>query len=455
MKRRTVLGGGAAGLAAAVLPGCTDDGSDTGQVLREAGIDHVIVVMMENRSFDHYLGSLRLVEGVECEGLSGTESNPGPDGEQYPVFHLEENCQEDPPHGWNDSHDQFADGTNQGFVLEHWGRVGADQGTWCMGYYVREQLPIHYALADHFCVPDQYFCSVMGPTWPNRLFGQSASSDGYKSNDIDAAPFPQRTIFEAVAESGREWRYYYTDIPFIGLYEDHWQADHIGEIDDFFADAEAGDLPAFTWIDPGFGINDDHPPHHPGLGQMFLALVYEALARSPVWDRTLLLITYDEHGGFHDHVPPPTVADERASDGFDQLGFRVPALVCGPWVKQGVVSEVFDNTSILRLVCELFDIELWNERLQGINSLEACIDRDRMERNEPLQPAVLPTFSVPDSEVGSECQYEGLRSGYATGQPELEAFVMANMPEASRAHQADEILARLTARAREWGLIRA
>lgn len=453
MKRRTVLGGGAAGLVASALPGCSkDEPGDSAAAL--AGIDHVIVVMMENRSFDHYLGSLKVVEGRDIEGLTGDESNPDPDGNPVTVFHLEENCQEDPPHGWGSSHDQFADGTNQGFCQEHWDRVGPEQGAWAMGYYTRDQLPIHYALADHFCVPDHYFCSVMGPTWPNRLYGQSASSDGEQGNNIDAAPFPQKTIFEAIAEGGLEWRYYYTDVPFVGLYEDHWQTDHIGVVEDFLADAAAGDLPAFTWIDPGFGFNDDHPPHHPGLGQMFLALIYEAVARSPAWDRTLLLITYDEHGGFHDHVPPPTTADERASKGFDQLGFRVPALVCGPWVKQGTVSTVFDNTSILRLVCELFDLPLWNERLEGIASLEDCLDRDRMDRNEPLEPAVLPTFEVPESEITDDCQYEGLRSAYSTGQPELEAFVLANMPEAHRGHEAEAIQARLLAQAREWGLVR-
>ncbi|MCP4809477.1 MAG: phosphoesterase [Proteobacteria bacterium] len=452
MKRRTVLGGGAAGLVAAALPGCSKDEEDTGPA-REAGIDHVIVVMMENRSFDHYLGSLKALEGRDVEGLSGTESNPGPDGNPVTVFQLTEPCQEDPPHGWGSSHNQFSEGTNQGFVLEHFDRVGPEQGDWVMGYYTRDELPIHYALADHFCLPDRYFCSVMGPTWPNRLFGQSASSDGQTSNNIDAAPFTQKTIFEAVAEGGREWRYYYTDIPFIGLYEDHWQTDNIAFLEDFIADAEAGDLADFTWIDPGFGFNDDHPPHHPGLGQMFLALVYEAIARSPAWDRTLLIITYDEHGGFHDHVPPPQVADERADEGFDQLGFRVPALICGPWVKQGTVSTVFDNTSMLRLTCELFDLELWNERLQGINSLEDCIDRDRMARNEPLAPAVMPTFSVPEDEVEAACQYEGLRTGFASSQPALEAWVMANMPENSRVHQAEEIRLRLLAKSVEYGLV--
>lgn len=452
VKRRTVLAGGAAGLAAAALPGCTNKDSDTGDL--PAGIDHVIVVMMENRSFDHYLGGLKLEAGMDVDGLTGSETNPNAAGEDVPVFHLTENCQYDPPHGWGSSHDQFADGTNSGFVLEHEARVGASQGDWVMGYYNDVEVPIHWALAQHYCVPDAFFCSVMGPTWPNRLYGHSADSAGTTGNDPANVPFTQKTIYKAFDEVGVEWRYYYTDLPFIGLFEDQWNEVRGGFIEDFLVHAENGDLPAFTWIDPGFSYNDDHPPHHVGLGQMFLALIYEALVRSPVWERTLLVITYDEHGGFYDHVPPPLVADERADEGFDQLGFRVPALVVGPWVKQGAESTVFDNTSVLKYVCERFGVPLWNERLEGIASIGECLDVDRMDRNEPLDPLVLPAFVVPDEELTEDCNYN-FRSGFASGQPELEAWVSANMPEASRLGEMDAVHAHLMAKAREYGLIRS
>jgi phospholipase C len=450
IKRRTILKGGAAGLAAAALPGCKDGGSgDSG--LREAGIDHVIVLMMENRSFDHYLGALKLEEGRDCAGLDGSESNPDAEGVQHSVFHLAEECQEDPPHGWSSSHSQFNEGANDGFVLEHEERT-VDQAPWVMGYYNRDDLPIHYALADSYCLPDQFFCSVMGPTWPNRLYGHSGSSDGEKGNDTSAAPFEMRTVYQALVEAGLDWRYYYTDVPFLGLFADHWDETRIGFVEEFLDACERGDLPEFTWVDPGFAYNDDHPPHHVGLGQMFVGLVVEALARSPLWERCLLVITYDEHGGFHDHVPPPKTQDDRAEQGFDQLGFRVPALVVGPWVKTGTVSTVFDNTSVLKYVCERFGLEPWTARIAAANSLGECLDAERMDARVPLDPPMLPVFDVPEESIGEDCNYDFRRDGYVSGQPDLELFVRQTRPETDRSAEIPEIHARLLAKAREWGL---
>jgi phospholipase C len=446
MKRRTFLGGTA---AAAALASCKD-GGDTAD-LTEAGIDHVIVIMMENRSFDHFLGALAM-EGMPVEGLTGDESNPDSSGVDHPVFHLDEACQLDPPHGWGDSHNQFNGGLNDGFVLEHEDRVGMTQGPWVMGYYTREDLPAHYALADDFCVPDQFFCSVMSSTWPNRFYGHTGSSKGIRHNDLPDdgnGIYDQKSIYQALAEVGLDWHYYYTDVPFIGLLHNHWDSERIDFIEDFFRDVEAGKLPEFTWIDPGFTWNDDHPPHHVGAGQMFLALAIEALARSPIWERCLIVITYDEHGGFFDHVPPPLVDDDYADTGFDQLGFRVPALVVGPWVKQGVVSEVFDNTSVLKYICDRFGIEPWTKRIADANSIGLCLDEDRMASNEPLSPPTIPAFSAPGmEELPEECLYRSERGG----QPELEAWVDKNMPETARYDLADA-KAFFDAKAREYGLL--
>ncbi len=444
MKRRTFLGGSA---AAATIAACKD-GSDTGA---PASVDHVIVIMMENRSFDHYLGSLQM-EGMPVDGLSGDEVNPDLSGQDQPVFHLDETCQADPPHGWSSSHQQFNEGANDGFVEQHESRVGSTQGSWVMGYYTREDLPTHYALADGFCVPDRFFCSVMSSTWPNRFYGHSGTSLGVKSNKLPDGGngiYDQKTIYQALEEEGLGWRYFYVDMPFIGLLHDHWDGDRIDEIEEFFWRVEAGDLPEFTWIDPGFGWNDDHPPHHIAAGQMFLALVVEAIARSPLWERCLIVITYDEHGGFFDHVPPPKVEDDHADEGFDQLGFRVPALVVGPWVKQGVESTVFDNTSVLAYCCERFGLEPWTQRIASAKSLGLCLDTERMEANEPLAPPVIPSFSAPEfQDLPEECLY---RSD-GTGQPELEAWLAENMPQNWR-RDLTGVKAFLDAKAREYGLL--
>jgi phospholipase C len=452
--RRDVLKGGLAGVA---LSGCTTPATDDSGGSSAGQIDHVVVVMMENRSFDHYLGGLTLAGRDDVDGLTGTESNPDAQGVEHTVFPFTEYCQEDPPHGWGDSHSQFNGGAMDGFVLEHEDRVGTEQAAWVMGYYGAEQLPVHWALAQHYCVPDAFFCSVMSSTWPNRFYGQTGTSKGMRGNDPHPDGYDQKSVYQAVAESGHEWNYFYTDVPFIGLLDDHWDEDRIGTIDEFFGKAQRGELPEFTWIDPGFSYNDDHPPHHVILGQLFLALVYEALVQSPNWERTLLVITYDEHGGFYDHVPPPTTDDDHAADGFDQLGFRVPALIVGPWVKQGADHTVYDNTSVLKYVCERFGIEPWTARIAAANSLSGALDLERMESGIPLDAVELPTFEVPE-EVPKECNYDlGLTSTVTAtpgGQPELEAWVEQHMPWADKRDDIPQTHAHLLELARQYGLLR-
>jgi phospholipase C len=452
VNRRTVIKGGAAGLVATPLAACSGADGDSG--VEPGQIDHVVVVMMENRSFDHFLGALLLDEGREVDGLTGSESNPDRDGAQVPVYHLDVDCQSDPPHGWTSTHNQVNDGEMDGFLTEHANRVGDDEGQRVMGYYTRDDLPIHYALADGYAVPDRYFCAVQGPTWPNRLYAQTGTSDGLKGNDTSQVPFTMTTVYEALANAGVEWKYYYTDLPFIGVFEDHWDPSRIDMLDDFIRDCEHARLPAFSWIDPGFGYNDDHPPHHVGLGQMFLAVIHEALARSELWDRCLLVITYDEHGGFYDHVEPDTVEDEHAEDGFDSLGVRIPALLVGPWVSPGVHSTTFDHTSVLRYVAERFGIEPWTTRMATANSIEAMLDVDRMATGVPLDPVVLPSFEVPEDEVGSHCMYgPPAPDAPVSGQPELESWVREHMPETDRTDRQAELHQFLLDRARGYGLI--
>lgn len=452
--RRAVLRGGAAGLALASLPGCSDK-TDTASAaeLKEAGIDHVVVLMMENRSFDHYLGALSLEEGrSDVDGLTGEEVNHDAEGVPYSPEHLTADCQVDPPHGWSSSHAQFNDGANDGFVSTHDSSevVASGETGWSMGYYTRDDLPAHYTLADHFCVPDRFFCSVMSSTWPNRLYGHTASSKGVIGNDLPLEGYDQRSIYQALREVGEDWRYFYTDVPFFGLLKDHWDEDRVGLIEDFFAAAEDGELPAFTWVDPGFSYNDDHPPHHIKLGQLFIALVYEALVSSPQWERTLLVITYDEHGGFYDHVPPPTVEDDYADLGFDQLGFRIPALLVGPWVKQTTDSTVYDHASVLKYVCDRFGIAPWNTRIATANSIASCLDTERMDAYEPISPPTIPAFDAPAFEtLPSECMY-----GDVHGQTELADWVRRNMPHTDRRDQLDDLHRALLTRARERGLLK-
>jgi len=370
-------------------------------------IDHIIIVMMENRSFDHYLGARALVEGrTDEDGLRADLSNPTAGGEAVTPFASAEPCVHDPPHSWGSSHDQWNEGANDGFVRAYANSGAPAEGRGAMAYQQRADLPITWALADNFCVADRYFCSVMGPTWPNRLYGHMASSQGKTNNSFPGgSAFTEKTVWKALEEAGLEWGYYYADLPYIGVFADHWNDTRVFTFDRFAEHVANGRLAPVVWIDPAFSYNDNHPPHHPGLGELFLAGIYEALASSPIWERCLLILTYDEHGGFFDHVPPPTTDDDRASDGFDQLGFRVPTLFVGPWVKQGVDHSTYDHTSWIKYVCERFGLEPWNRRLQAAQSIAGCLDVDRMARGEPLPAVPLPAFVFDESAVGPECFY--------------------------------------------------
>lgn len=456
LSRRQALAGLGATLAGACAPESDDSAAPEVTPPLPPGIDHVILVMMENRTFDHFLGSLSLLEGrVDVDGLSADMSNSDAAGTVYPPHPSEVDCLFDPPHGWSSSHSQFNGGANDGFV-QAYAAQGAPEPGEVMGYMTREDLPVTYALADHYAVCDRYFASVMGPTWPNRFYGHAGTSEGLTSNDLpEELGTTLPTVWQKLEEIGLDWKYYYTDVPFLALIPDHDLVTHGGFLEDFVDDCAAGTLPPVCWVDPGFGINDDHPPHHVGMGQEFFSIVYAALATSPIWERCLLVITYDEHGGFFDHVPPPTTEDDYAADGFDQLGFRVPSIVVGPYVRNAVVSDVFDHTSWLKYVCERFGITPWNTRIAAANSIGLCLDADRLAAGTPNPPADVPLVDFPEETLGNECVGGGFGptappddATDPSAQPELRAFIGARMPHLDHTPSARAMLTRLRARLR-------
>jgi len=360
--------------------------SDLGPDELLAGIDTFVVLCMENRSFDHYLGSLRLTEGrADVDGLTGTESNPDPDGAPVPVHWLDDYTPADPPHDWDSCHAQWDGGANDGFVRAHAGTSQAD----VMGYYVRDQIPITYALADQAAVCQRWFASVMGPTWPNRFYLHCGTSKGQKSNLPELG---LTSIFDRCADAGVDAVNYYHDVP--------WAAAAYGKltgnvaVEKFFEAAAAGTLPPFALIDPQFsgsGANDDHPSHDVRLGQALVASVVAALAQSPQGPRCLLVITYDEHGGFFDHVPPP----ETIYDIYDfrQIGFRVPSIVVGPTVRRGcAVDAQLEHVSIAATLTRRFGLEPLTSRANKAGDLSPCIDPRALDAPGP--PPVLPPVPV-------------------------------------------------------------
>jgi len=406
VKRRTAIKtlGALAGAAATprLLGGCGADNGDEAE-----GITTIVALMMENRSYDHYLGARSLLEGKPGNGLVAGMSNPRRGGGDVEIVQAGANlCIPDPPHTWNGSRTQFGNGANDGFMVAYQNNFGDSIPPHVMEYMTRNELPVTWALADAYTSCDAWFCSLMGPTWPNRFYWHSATSQGIKVNDLAPEGSLQwPTIHHRLDDAGIDWAYYYSDLPVLGLWGN---LEHDGRLRrvvwDFFDDAAAGTLPPVTYIDPCFASNDDHPPHHPLLGQQFIATVYNALAASPQWNNILFVVTYDEHGGFFDHVPPPKTADDNAAEGFDQLGFRVPTLVMGPYAKQGQVSSVtYDHTSVLAHIENMFGLEPLTARDAAANDLADCIDLQRLANLDPAPPAEIPSVEVDESMLEGAC----------------------------------------------------
>lgn len=495
VERREFLKGAAAVAGAAMLGpsiiACSDDdagptyGGETNGTLRPMRrdgsspldyIEHVVILQMENRSFDHYFASLAIEEGrTDILAMSADASNDMRDGTTIKTFRMGEEAyliDPDPPHMWGQCHDQWKNGTNEGFVSEYekvmdadletlmkrterqhirakWGLRPQDPGYdekyaeeypvdfdtrydeqyakrlgWVMGYHGREDLPALYTLADHFTLCDQWYCSVLGPTWPNRNYSLAATSMGVKSNGTTlSARTPYYSMVNDHGYSVGLYAYrpsFYFGLTVLDFLNEPTDSKRPGlglraePLQEFFEDCEQGTLSNVSIVEPDYALNDDHPPQDIRLGESFIASVYEALRKSPQWDRTLLVIYYDEHGGFYDHVIPPTVEnDDFASEGFDQLGFRVPGLLVGPLVKPGyVMKNPVDHASVPGLISRIFDVDHVNKRSETAGTFEDAFDIERIDAKNREAPPVIGNIEIPHAKVR-----QALNKPY--GQPEL------------------------------------
>ena len=402
MKRRDALktlgGLGAAAGMARFLPGCSGGGDGDGP----HGITTYVYMMMENRSYDHLFGARAMApESKPGDGLPTptTFSNLDLKGAAVTSFTPVKNslCALDPPHDWDAARVAFNMGANDGFLRIHQMRHDNDAtAQQPMQYLVRNDVPVSWALADAYATSDRWFCAVMGPTLPNRYYWHGGSSEGRMDNTLPTGGLSGPSIFHRLNDKGIAWKYYYGNVAVASLYNG-LDVNRMVAFEHFLADAKAGTLPPVVYIDPAFDNNDDHPPIHPIHGQELIASVYNALATSPQWKNCLLLITYDENGGFFDHVPPPTTVDERAAQGFNQLGFRVPAIVAGPYVKQGHVSSLqYEHCSALRELEVAFELEPINQRTMAARDLGDFIDTDRLAKGDWAQPITLPSVDPDD-----------------------------------------------------------
>ncbi len=338
-------------------------------------IDHVLVVMMENRSFDHYFQKLPEFGQPDVDVAPADFSNNDSEGVAFPIFHQQAYCFVDTKHNWTGTAEQIGDGDMSGFVTSNEGfsempangNLEMFAGRRALGYYDETDLPFYYWLANEFSIGDRYFSSMPGPTFPNRMFLYAASSFGHVRNNI---PDDADTIVDFLEKREVDWKVYTSSTAGIALFISKLDLlrDHIGSIEDLHRDAAEGTLPQFAFVDPeigaatgNFDTNDEHPPALAQIGQRFVAEVVDAVTRGPQWERTALFLTYDEHGGLYDHVVPPAACppddlDPMLMSGepegtFDRLGVRVPFILVSPYAKRHHVShEIYDHTSILRFV---------------------------------------------------------------------------------------------------------
>jgi len=361
-----------------------------------SGIEHIVLVMMENRSFDHFLGWLPEADGRQA-GLTFRDAA----GIRHPTHELAPDFQ---GCGFSDPDHSFAGGRVEydGGRCDGWLRAGSND-VYCIGYYRRHDLPFFAQLAPRFVALDRYFCAILGPTFPNRIFQHAGTTDRL-SNTPTISTLP--TIWDRLAASGVSGRYYFSDLPVLGLWGAKYQSIS-RPISQFFLDASTGQLPSVAYLDPRFigedeGIsNDDHPHADVRNGQAFLDSIYRAVISGPNWDKTVLVINYDEWGGFFDHVPPPAGAvttAEQALGYTDGLrGFRVPCLVISPWSQiQRVSHRLFDHTSVLKLIEWRFGLEPLSVRDAAANNLATVLDFD-----EPRPEA--PRTDVPAGPFGGPC----------------------------------------------------
>jgi len=342
---------------------------------QDCGIEHVVVVMMENRSFDHFFGWLPNADGMQ-DGLTYLDSNGVPHSTRRWAPDWTGCGHRDPNHEYDGGRVELNGGAMDGFLLS---ATGNDE--FSIGYYVEEDRSFYNSLARHYTTLDRYFCSILGPTFPNRLFMHAAQTDRLDGG-TGFTTIP--TIWDQLAAAGVSRAYYYGHAPFPALWGPELYLDLSFPYAQFLEAAATGNLPAVSFVDPIYnGLprdgdgNDDHPHADIRRGDAFISEVFHALAEGPAWPNTALVVNYDEWGGFFDHVAPPRAdapndVDPDLVDGKALLGFRVPTVIASPFSRgtpddPRVHHTVFDHTSVLKLI-------EWRWGLQPLTARDASND---------------------------------------------------------------------------------
>lgn len=396
----------------------------------QSGIEHVVVVMMENRSFDHFLGWLPNAVGRQA-GLSYTDCL-GNTHSTYPLAPDYTGCPQplphaDPDHSYSGARVEYNGGKMDGFL-----RAGLND-VYSVGYYVESDLPFYSQLARNYTTLDHYFCSILGPTFPNRIFQHAAQTDRLDNSEN---PSTLPTIWDRLQSAGVSGTYYYSNVPFLALWGPKYLS--ISKLyPQFLNDAAQGTLPAVSFLDPRYTTsdagdgNDDHPHADIRSGDAFLAQAFHAVATGPKWKNTVFIVNFDEWGGFFEHVAPPRAIAPNAVDpdlvnGKALLGMRVPTVVASPFTRGNPRSPkvnhlVYDHTSVLKLI-------EWRWNLPPLTARDASQDVQNLALalNFNSPQATLPNLPQPAAPPPTPCSNSNvpMSNGCASGIVSTEEFAL-------------------------------
>jgi len=443
-------------------------------------IANIVVLMLENRSFYHMLGFLYEASGNASptgqpfEGLTGTESNPDENGVAVPVYAIQASDANayfmpgaDPGEGYSATNSQLFGSTNaptppvaanQGFVTdysytlgwegkENWSILSGTTANSIMGIFTPQMLPVLSGLAQGFAVCDYWFGSAPTETLPNRAFVNAGTSQGHMDDKTTTYTCP--SIYSLLSSNNISWTIYgYDDPPLTRQdFTDITNADesHFGLFTDFQSAAAAGTLASYVFLEPSWGAtgNSQHPNYDVALGEQLIHDVYYALRNGPNWNKTLLIITYDEHGGCYDHVPPPQGAvppDHSAGeDGFDftRFGPRVPTVLVSPLIAAGTVFRVpagsmpLDHTSILKTLETRWSLPNLTARDAAAPDVSAALTLATPRTDDPLAGVVVPvaTGQNPDADRPSHLQQVHAELVSQLPVPDAEGGAHHTMPE--------------------------
>lgn len=366
---------------------------------RKSGIDHIVVAMAANRSFDHMLGWLPGADGRQA-GLVYTDRN-GAAFETYPLAPDFQGCGHPvPDNSWRGGRIEYNERACDG-----WLRTESND-VYSIGYYRQEDLPFLGQAAPDWTVCSRYFSSIMAPGQPNRIYQHAGVTDRLEDS-AELCTLP--TIWDRLADARLRGRSYFSDSPFLDLWGAKY-ADISRPYAEFLEDCASGNLPEVAFVDPPFagrgaGTSADyHPYSDVRAGESWLYQTYRAITTGANWGHTVLVINFGDWGGFFDHVPPPFATD--VDPFFELRGFRVPCVVVAPMARRGFVAgEVYDHTSVLKMIEWRFDLPALSTRDEGANNLAEALDFLDFRKKFSVPP---PDYDVPPF-VSPACTGFGLR----------------------------------------------